>query len=154
MAIRRPGGLIHERLTYSVIGAFMKVHDELGFGFLEHVYASALELELSGRNHRVAREFGVAIRYSGVEIAHQRLDMVVDDKLVVEIKAMEKLHKDATRQLFNYLRASSLEVGLLLHFGREAHFYRVFARTRRANSSTFPGCGLRTDKTGLKRKGL
>jgi GxxExxY protein len=126
MPIRRPGGLLDERLSHSVIGAFFAVHRTLGFGFLEQVYAPALELELRERGHRVAREAGVVIRYAGVEIAHQRLDMIVDEKLIVEIKATEKLHADATRQLYNYLRATNLEIGLLLHFGREPNVHRVF----------------------------
>lgn len=117
--------LLEEELTGSVIGAFYAIHRNLGFGFLEHVHASALELELLHRGHRVAREFDVTVRYAGVEIAHQRLDRVVDDKLIVEIKSTERLHRDARRQLYNYLRATRLEVGLLLHFGRLASFYRV-----------------------------
>jgi GxxExxY protein len=117
--------LIEEQLTRSVIGCFYAVHRALGFGFLEHVYANALDVEFRSRGHDVAREFGVTICYGGVEIAHQRLDMVVDQRVVVEIKAGEALHPDATRQLFNYLRATRLEVGLLLHFGRSAKFRRV-----------------------------
>lgn len=132
MAMGRHGGLIEEELTYSVIGAFFAVHHKLGFGFLEQIYASALELELSGRGHRVAREVEVIIRYDSVPIGRQRLDMVVDDKVIVEIKSPERLHRDAGRQLYNYLRATTLEVGLLLHFGREANFYRlVFDNTRK-----------------------
>lgn len=131
MAMGRPGGLIEEELTYSVIGAFFAVHRKLGFGFLEQIFAAALELELTARGHRVAREFEVIIKYDGVPIGRQRLDMVVDDKVIVEIKSPERLHKDAGRQLYNYLRATTLEVGLLLHFGREANFYRlVFDNTR------------------------
>lgn len=125
MATRRPSGLIEEALTYSVIGAFLKVHNTLGFGFLESVYAAALEMELLSRGHRVAREIKVRVWYESVEIAYQRLDMVVDEKLIVEIKAAEQLHKDATRQVLNYLRATTLEVALLLHFGRQPKFYRV-----------------------------
>ena len=118
--------LIEEQLTRSVIGAFYAVHRALGFGFLEHVYANALDVELRARGHEVSREFGVTIYYGGVEVAHQRLDMVVDERVVLEIKATEALRQDATRQLFNYLRATRLEVGLLLHFGRSAKFRRVF----------------------------
>ena len=125
MTIRRPGGLLEEDLTGSVIGAFYTVHRELGFGFLEHVYQAALEIELRERGHEVARQFGVAVRYRGVEIAHQRLDMVVDHRLVVEIKSTERLHPDAERQLLGYLRATTLQVGLLLHFGRSGKFRRV-----------------------------
>lgn len=135
MAIRRPSGLVDEQLTHSAIGCFFRVYNALGFGFLEHVYAAALDHELRKRGHDVVRELGIVVRYDGLEIAYQRIDMVVDGKLVVEIKATEKLHKDAARQLFNYLRATNLEVGLLLHFGREAHFYRVFCENRKANPS-------------------
>ena len=132
MAVRRHGGLIEEQLTHSVIGAFFAVHRKLGFGFLEQIYASALELELTARGHRVGREVEVIIRYDGVPIGRQRLDIVVDDKVIVEIKSPERLHKEAGRQLYNYLRASTLEVGLLLHFGREANFYRlVFDNARK-----------------------
>ncbi len=121
-----PGhALLEERLSHSVIGAFYDVYNQLGFGFLESVYASALQLELLQRGHRVVREFDVTVRYSNVAIAHQRLDMVVDERLIVEIKATERLHRDAGRQLYNYLRATNLEVGLLFHFGRSAHFYRL-----------------------------
>ena len=125
MVTRSDVVLVEERLTRSVIGSFYSVHRALGFGFLEHVYANALDVELRSRGHDVAREFGVTIHYGGIEIAHQRLDMVVDERVVVEIKAGETLHQDATRQLFNYLRATRLEVGLLLHFGRSAKFRRV-----------------------------
>jgi len=117
--------LIEEEVTHALIGAFFAVHRELGFGFLEHIYATALERELCDRGRGVARELDVAVLYDGVEIAHQRLDMVVDDKVVVEIKSTERLHRDAKRQLYNYLRVTKFEVGLLLHFGRSANFYRV-----------------------------
>jgi GxxExxY protein len=132
MTIRRRGGLIEEDLTHAVIGGFFAVHRKLGFGFLEQIYASALELELTARGHRVGREVEVIIRYDGVPIGRQRLDMIVDDKVIVEIKSSERLHKDAGRQVYTYLRATSLEVGLLLHFGREANFYRlVFENARK-----------------------
>ena len=117
--------LIEEELTHSVIGAFFDVYNTLGFGFLEHVYVMALERELRARGHRVAREVCVVINYKGEELTTQRLDMVVDEKLVIETKAAAELHKSAPRQVYNYLKASSLEVGLLLHFGPEPAFYRL-----------------------------
>jgi GxxExxY protein len=117
--------LIAAPLTHSVIGAFYEVHRNLGFGFLEHIYATALERELLSRGHQVSRELGVRIMYKEEELAVQRLDMVVDQKVIVEIKATEMLHASADRQLFNYLRASRLEVGLLLHFGLKAEFRRM-----------------------------
>jgi GxxExxY protein len=122
--------LIEEDLTRSVIGAFYAVHRALGFGFLEHVHAAALERELLHRGHRVDRELNVLVQYAGADLAHQRLDMVVDDKVVLEIKSTEHLHRDAKRQLYNYLRATKFEVGLLLHFGRSAKFHRVIYTSR------------------------
>lgn len=131
MAIRRDGGLLAEETTNAVIGAFYRVYNALGFGFLESVYAAALAVELDRRNRRVFREYSVVIAYEGVEIARQRLDMVVDECVVIEIKASEHLHKDAGRQLYNYLRATNLNVGLVLHFGREPKFYRVICQVKK-----------------------
>lgn len=127
------GKLFEERLTHSVIGAFFEVYTHLGFGFLEHLYVMALERELLAREHRVAREVCVRVMYKGDELGVQRLDLIVDDKLVVETKATSELHKSATRQLYNYLRATNLEVGLLLHFGPRPNFHRVICRNTRCN---------------------
>jgi GxxExxY protein len=66
--------------------------------------------------------------YDGVELGFQRLDLIVDQRVVVEAKSTSELHKHATRQVYNYLRATHLEVGLLLHFGLEPRFYRVICR--------------------------
>ena len=124
--------LLHEKLTKSVIGAFFEVYNALGFGFLEHVCVAALECELRSRGHTVAREVGVRVMYKGEVIAVQRLDLVVDDVLVVEVKSSYDLHPAAKRQLYNYLRATCMEVGLLLHFGPEPKFYRqVFTNNRK-----------------------
>ena len=120
--------LIEEALSKSVIGAFFEVYNTLGYSFLEHLYVKALERELMARGHSVAREVGVRVMYKGEEIGFQRLDLVVDEKLVVETKATQDLHKSASRQLFNYLHATNLEIGLLLHFGPEARFYPVICK--------------------------
>src|SRR5690242_13367448 len=117
--------LLDERLTYSVIGGFYAVYNELGFGFLEHIYKRALELEFIARVHRVAREVDVRVHYKGNEIGWQRLDFVVDGILVIEVKSTRMLEPNATRQLFNYLKATDLRAGLLLHFGPKANVYRV-----------------------------
>ena len=93
----------------------------------------ALERELIEHKHRVGREVAVRVLYKGHELAEQRLDMIVDEKLVVEIKSTYELHKSATRQVYNYLRSTNLEIGLLLHFGPEAHFYRMIYRNQKRN---------------------
>jgi GxxExxY protein len=80
--------------------------------------------------YRVAREVAVMVYYRDEPLARQSLDMVVDDRVVIEIKSTEHLHPSGTLQLFGYLCATNLEVGLLLHFGREAKFYRVVYENR------------------------
>ncbi len=125
--------LIEETITRSVIGAFFEVYNTLGFGFLEHLYVMALERELLARGHRVGREVWARVVYKGDELGIQRIDMIVDEKLVVETKAGSKLHWSAARQLYNYLRATNLEVGLLLHFGPKATFHREICPNNRSN---------------------
>ncbi len=121
------GWLVEERLTHSIIGAFFRVYNQLRFGFLEHVYSAALERELHRLGLHVAREYSVRIYYDGCELCQQRLDFVVEGKVILEIKSTWKLHPDAPRQLRSYLRATNIEVGLLLHFGPKAKFYRLYA---------------------------
>jgi len=96
----RAGGLIEEALTRSVIGAFFDVYNALGYGLLEHVYAVALERELLARGHLVGREVSVTIYSKGDPVVSQRLDMVIDEKLVVEIKSTHDLPSSADRQGF------------------------------------------------------
>jgi GxxExxY protein len=126
MPIRRRGGLAEEALTHSIIGAFFEVYGEMGFGLLESSHVTAMEKELVRRGIRVAREVAVRVYYKGEAIAWHRLDMVVDDKVIVECKSTMLLHPAAARQITNYLKTTRFEVGLLLHFGLDAKFYRFF----------------------------
>lgn len=130
--------LHEEALTHSVIGAFYEVYNTLKFGLLEPFYAKALERELTWHGHRVAREVSVTVLYKGEELGQQRLDMIVDEKLVVEIKSTYDLHRAATRQVLSYLRASYLKVGLLLHFGPEPAFYRLIDTDKRRHRPDSP----------------
>lgn len=120
--------LFEERLTYSVIGAFYEVYNTLGYGFREHLYMMALERELRARGHSVAREYKVLVKYKGEELGYERLDMVVDEKLVVEGKAGRTLPEDSLEQTYSYLKGTHLEIGMILHFGPEAKFYRVICQ--------------------------
>ncbi len=122
--------LLEEAITGAVIGSFYDVHTALGFGYREKIYALALERDLTAKGHRVDREVGVLIYFRGEPLARQTIDMIVDQKVVVEIKSTERLHLEAHRQLSGYLCASTLEVGLLLHFGREPKFYRALFENR------------------------
>ncbi len=94
----------------------------------------ALEHELRSRGHHVAREVSVRVFYKGLELASQRLDMIVDSVLIVETKAALRLEKSAARQLYNYLRATNLQAGLLFHFGPGPSFFRINVRSKPAES--------------------
>ena len=120
------GAFFEAERTRSIIGAFFTTYNKLGAGFLESVYAAALERELSRKGHVVQREVPVRVVYDGESIAFQRLDFVVDGRVVLELKSCAHLAPRATRQLHNYLRATRLSVGLLLHFGEKPHVHRVF----------------------------
>lgn len=126
--------LIEEKLTYSVIGAFYEVYNNLGYGHREHIYILALERELLARGHRVAREVWVPVIYKGEEIGLDRLDMLVDTRLIVEGKATKEFHTSWLACLYSYLKNTHLEIGLLLHFGPEAKFYRLLCETREKQS--------------------
>lgn len=117
--------LLERETTNHVIGAFFEVYNTLGFGFLEQVYREALERELIERARTVQKEVLVPVWYKGSVLSTQRVDIIVDDKVVVEIKSTEVLSPAGQRQLLNYLRATSFQVGLLLHFGRKPRFSRV-----------------------------
>lgn len=117
--------LTQYRRSRSIIGAFYEVYRTLNFGFLETFYTQALEYELRRLGHEVSREYAARVRCKELELGFLRLDMVVDQSIVVEVKATATLHPIAKRQLRNYLRATNLELGLLLHFGMKAVVHRV-----------------------------
>jgi GxxExxY protein len=109
--------LIHRELTHEIIGSFFNVYNAFGYGFLETPYVNALTFELEDRGLRVARELPIDLMYKGRKVGLYRADMVVENKVLVEAKASTALSEADNRQIFNYLRASKLTVGLLLHFG-------------------------------------
>lgn len=117
--------LLEGESTNAIIGAFFEVYNTLGFGFLENVYALAVERELLARGKNVGREVPIPITYKGEFLTHHRADLIVDEKVVVEIKSTELIPPFTRRQVTNYLRATRLEVALILHFGPEAKFQRI-----------------------------
>jgi GxxExxY protein len=122
--------LIQKETTSAILNAFYDVYNTLGFGFLEHVYSLALERELLARGRTVGREVSIPITYKGDHLTYQRADIVVDEKVIVEIKSTEVMPPFTRRQAINYLRATRLEVALILHFGPEPKFYRVVSTNR------------------------
>src|SRR6184192_774692 len=116
---------VEGELSRAIVGAFYEVYNALGFGFLESIYARALEIALKRRGLAVDREFPVEIFFGGEQIGFHRLDMLVERRVVVEIKATQRLADANLRQLLSYVTATNLELGILLHFGPHARFHRV-----------------------------
>jgi GxxExxY protein len=126
MTRKRPDRLplLERELTAEIIGAFYACYNVLGFGFLESVYRHALATECRLRGLTVLEELPIEVVYKGVEVGIFRMDLVVADRVIVEIKSASQLGPTDKRQLLNYLRATRLEVGLLLHSGPEPKFHR------------------------------
>jgi GxxExxY protein len=120
--------LMEPERTRLIIGAFYYVYNRLRFGLLEALYARALEKVLTRTGMQVEREYPVPVYFEGERIGFHRMDMLVDGRIVIEIKSTERLAPGARRQLRNYLAITGLSVGLLLHFGPEATFDTVVVR--------------------------
>ncbi len=120
--------------TYAIIGAAMEVHKHLGKGFLELVYQEAMMLELAARNIPFTRETQLPIFYKGQKLPTvYRADFICYENIIVELKAIDKLSSVETAQILNYLKATSLPVGLLLNFGSQSLEYKRFANTEPKN---------------------
>lgn len=115
-----------EELTKKVIGCAFKVHNSLGSGFLEKVYENALRIELSGAGLRVEQQIPIQVYYQGEIIGDFVSDLLVEKRLVVELKAIEKLTKLHEAQLVNYLTATGLDIGLLINFGKSVQIKRKY----------------------------
>ena len=107
----------HSELTEQILGAFFAVYSALGYGFLENVYVKALMIELTRRGMKVDDEIPIHVYYLGELIGEYYADLVVNDLIILEIKAVKALVTEHEAQLLNYLKATPYEVGLLLNFG-------------------------------------
>jgi len=111
-------------LTKNIIDAFYYVYNHLGFGFLENVYQNALFLELKKRGFKVETEKRIDVNYEGMVVGKYKADMLVNDKIILELKATQFLLSEHEMQLMNYLKATDIEIGLLLNFGKKAQIKR------------------------------
>ncbi len=124
--------LLQEDLTRRIIGAFYEVYKRMGGGFAEAVYEEALARELEDEGLVVERQYQIPVDYRGSTVGQFRADIVVSGTVLVEIKVREELHPVHRAQLLNYLRATSLEIGLLFNFGSKPQFKRlVFSNSRK-----------------------
>jgi len=121
-------------LTYSIIGCAMKVHNTLGNGFQEVIYQRCLALELEKKHIKFARELEMPIYYEDTEVGTRRADFVIEEKVLVEIKAVIKLEDVHLAQALNYLQAYRIDIGLLINFGSNSLEYkRLYRKKNPAN---------------------
>ena len=122
----------HSDLTEQIIGAFYAVYSALGYGFLENVYVKALIIELKNRGMKVDDEFQINVYYLGQRVGEYYADLIVNELVILEIKAAKHLADEHEAQLLNYFKATPYEVGLLLNFGPKPETKRrSFDNTRK-----------------------
>ena len=117
--------MLHEDLTEEILHWFYQVHYKLGFGFLEKVYKNALYLELTKIGLKCETEKPINVYYDGKVVGNFYADIVVEGKIILELKAVESINKEHEYQLINYLKACELEIGLLLNFGKKPETKRI-----------------------------
>jgi len=123
---------LHQKITEKIIKAYYQVYNTLGYGFLEKVYHNALLLELKKQGFYCQSQFPIKVFYEGVQVGDYFADIIVDESVVIEIKAIESLCEEHEYQLINYLKATDIEIGLLLNFGKKPEFKRkIFTNDRK-----------------------
>jgi GxxExxY protein len=116
--------MLHENVTKVVIGAFYAVYNDLGYGFLEKVYENALTHKLGTLGLSVRQQAPIKVYYEGKLVGEYYADLLVESCTIVELKTLDRIEPPHTAQLLNYLKATEIEVGLLLNFGPEPQIKR------------------------------
>ena len=119
------------KLTKKLIKVFYDVYNELGYGFLEKVYQNAMYYELKDLGYNVEAQRQITVFYKDIEVGKYYADLIIDDKIVIELKAAKALVVEHEAQLLNYLKATDIEVGLLFNFGKKPEFIRKIFETAR-----------------------
>lgn len=123
----------YEEKTDLIIKAFYKVYNQLGYGFLEKVYHNAFLIELQKLGFDIKSQYPIQVYYDGIQVGGYYADIMVDDCIIIENKAMESLREEHEFQLINYLKATEIEVGLLFNFGKTPSFKRKYFTNDRKN---------------------
>lgn len=126
---------LYQDLTSKIIACFYKVYNALGFGFLEKVYENALLIELNQCGLLVEKQKPINVYYEGKLVGEYYADLIVEKKVIIELKAVESLIEEHELQLINYLKATDIEVGLLLNFGKKPEIRRkIFSNSDQRKS--------------------
>lgn len=125
--------MLQEEITKKIIKAYYKVYNTLGYGFLEKVYQKALLIELREMGFECQEKAQIKVYYGESQVGDYRADIIVNDSVIIENKAAETLAEEHEFQLINYLKATEIEVGLLLNFGKKPEFKRkIFTNDRKS----------------------
>ena len=116
--------LLHEEITEKIIKSYFKVYNTLGYGFLEKVYEKALAIELRKNGVDVKCQYPISVLYEGEIVGEYFADIIVNNIVVIELKATKEISEENECQLINYLKATNIELGLLLNFGKEPEYKR------------------------------
>ena len=127
-------GLLHRNITEAILKVYYEVYNELGSGFLEKVYQNAMYFELKERGYQVEAQKQIKVYFKKQLVGEYFSDLLVEDKVIVELKATEVLMNVHMAQIMNYLKATEIEVGLLLNFGEEPEFKRVIYTNDKKNN--------------------
>ena len=124
--------LKHKELTDGILKTFYEVYNELGYGFLEKVYQNSMYIELKNKGYQVEAQNKIKVYYKGTEVGEYYADLIVENLVILELKAVDYIVKDFENQILNYLRRTDCEVGLLLNFGKKPEFRRkIFENNRK-----------------------
>jgi GxxExxY protein len=126
--------LLHESITSTILKVYYEVYNELGYGFLEKVYQNAMYLELQSLGFKVEAQKQIKVYFKKQLVGEYYSDLLVEDKVIIELKATELLMNIHVAQIMNYLKATPIEVGMLLNFGEEPEFKRlIYTNNRKIN---------------------
>lgn len=127
----------HKELTGTILEGFYHVYNRFGYGFLEKVYENSLAVFLRRRDIEVLQQEPVSVYYEGEEVGEYFADLIAQRKVIVELKSAESLCEAHEAQLLNYLKATRIEVGLLLNFGKKPEYKRkVYSNERKTFNSS------------------
>jgi GxxExxY protein len=115
---------LHKEITSNIIQTFYKVYNTLGYGFLEKVYENAMRIELGKSELSVEQQRNIKVYYDSEQVGDYYADLLVENLVIVELKAAETICEEHETQLLNYLKATDIEVGLLINFGKKAEVKR------------------------------
>jgi GxxExxY protein len=123
--------LLHSEITGTILECFFKVYNTLGYGFLEKIYERALMIELREAGLQCVAQHPIKVFYEGDEVGEYFADIIVEDLVIIELKAAEGIREEHEYQLINYLKTTDIEVGLLLNFGKKPQYKRkIFSNNR------------------------